>query len=82
MFTIEMDWDETAITILDESGQYEDIEIMMFDDVCYIRQFLEDTNKYSLIAFTPEMMYAFMKSFGLPAGAYKINPKKQKYRRT
>lgn len=73
MFTIEMDWDETAITILDESGQYEDIEIMMYEDVCYIRQYLEDTNKYSLIAFTPEMMYAFMTAFKLPEGAYRIN---------
>jgi hypothetical protein len=75
MFTIEMDWDETAITILDETGQYEDLEIMMYDDICYMRQFLEDTNKYSLIAITPEMMYEFMKSFKLPEGAYLVKHK-------
>ena len=26
MFTIEMDWDETAITILDPDGEYEDLD--------------------------------------------------------
>ena len=33
MFTIEMDWDETAITILDESGEFEDFQVFMYDDI-------------------------------------------------
>lgn len=72
MFTIEMDWDETAITILDEKGEYEDLQVIMYEDVCYIRQYFEETDRFSLISVSPEMMYALMKSFQLPQGAYKI----------
>ena len=32
MFTIEMDWDETAITILDSTGEHEDVQFLVYDD--------------------------------------------------
>ena len=38
MFTIEMDWDETAITILDPDGEYEDLQVIAYDDIVYMRQ--------------------------------------------
>mgnify|MGYP003659767581 FL=1 len=70
MFTIEMDWDETAITILDTNAEFEDLQVIMYDDIVYIRQFDEDTESFSLIAISPEMMLALQKSFTLPNGAY------------
>jgi hypothetical protein len=38
MFTIEMDWDETAVQVLDQTGEYEDVEYILYDDIVYIRQ--------------------------------------------
>lgn len=73
MFTIEMDWDETAITILDESGEYEDLQVLIYDDIVYIRQWFEEANRFSVVAITPEMFHALMVSMKLPEGAYKIN---------
>ena len=73
MFTVEMDWDETAITILDDSGQFEDFQIIIYDDIVYMRQWFEEANRYNVIALTPEMLHQFNLSFKLPVGAYMLN---------
>lgn len=67
-----MDWDETAITILDPNGEYEDLQVIMYDDIVYIRQWDEDFNTHVVMAVSPEMMLALQKSFQLPAGAYML----------
>lgn len=72
MFTIEMDWDEVAITILDESGQYEDLQVIIYDDIVYMRQWFEEANRFNVIAITPEMFQAIIASMKLPEGAYKL----------
>tara|TARA_B110000977_G_C10801327_1_gene386411 strand:- start:318 stop:563 length:246 start_codon:yes stop_codon:yes gene_type:complete len=72
MFTIEMDWDETAITILDTSAQHEDLQVIMYDDIVYIRQWEDDIGHYNYIVVTPAMMLALQTSFKLPVGAYNI----------
>ena len=70
MFTVEMDFDEIAITILDESGQYEDVQFFIYDDIVYIRQFFEQVGAFSVIAMTPEMFEEFRKALEKPEGAY------------
>ena len=72
MFTIEIDWDETAITILDDHGEYEDLQVIMYDDVVYIRQWDEDFQKHNYVVISPEMMLAFQQSWNLPNGAYRF----------
>jgi len=56
MFTIEMDWDETAITVLDQTGENEDVQFLIYDDVAYIRQFDNDTNRFSVITMSPDQI--------------------------
>jgi hypothetical protein len=34
-----MDWEETSITILDPGGEYEDMQVIMHEEVVYIRQY-------------------------------------------
>jgi hypothetical protein len=70
MFTVEMDFDEVAITILDDTGQYEDVQFFIYDDIVYIRQYFEQVEAFSVIAMTPEMFEEFRKSFDKPEGAY------------
>ena len=70
MFTIEMDWDETAITILYPDGEYEDLQVIAYDDIIYIRQWDEDIQRFILMSFSPKMFLSLMQSFKLPEGAY------------
>jgi hypothetical protein len=70
MFTIEMDWDETAITILDQTGNYEDVQFLVFDDIVYIRQWDEDLEKFDTIVMSPEMFDSFRSALNLPEGTY------------
>ena len=70
MFTIEMDWDETAITVLDQTGENEDVQFLIYDDVAYIRQFDNDTNRFSIITMSPDQIGEIIASMNLPEGAY------------
>ena len=70
MFTIEMDWDETAITVLDQTGENEDVHCLIYDDVAYIRQFDNDTNRFSIITMSPDQIGEIIASMNLPEGAY------------
>jgi hypothetical protein len=70
MFTIEMDWDETAITVLDQEGKYEDVQFVVFDDIVYIRQWDEDLDRFDTIVMSPEMFEEFRTALNLPEGAY------------
>lgn len=73
MFTIEMDMEETTITMIDPEGSYEDIEIFMYEDIVYIRQWNEDLNKFMVIASSPTQFMQLMYAFKLPEGAYVLN---------
>ena len=73
MFTIEMDWDETAITLLDPDGKEEDLQILMYDDIIYLRQWDEDINRFRLISASPKQFMQLMQAFKLPQGSYILN---------
>tara|TARA_B100000767_G_scaffold199406_1_gene186357 strand:+ start:1026 stop:1262 length:237 start_codon:yes stop_codon:yes gene_type:complete len=71
MFTNEFEFDSTVTTVMDESGEYEDVQLIIGDDTVYIRQFNDDKREttYDLIAMTPkmflEMQHALKKSEGM-----------------
>ena len=75
MITVEFDMDETAITILDVTGELEDIEAFLYDDYCHIRQWNEKKDWFDLIVLSPEMYLQLMKAFHLPEGAYVLEDK-------
>lgn len=73
MFTIEFDQDETCITILDDTGELEDVDALLYDDYCHIRQFNERTQRYEVITLKPTMYLKLMKAFELPEGTYDLS---------
>lgn len=75
MFTIEIDWDETAITILDPEGKKEDLQVYMYDDVVYIRQWMEEIERFLVIEASPLQFYSLINAMKLPEGAYKMEGK-------
>ena len=72
MFTIEMDWEETSITILDPQANHEDLQVIMYDDIVYIRQWDNSIEGHNYIVVSPDMMLALQAAFKLPVGAYNI----------
>jgi len=73
MFTVEMDFDEIEITVLDDGGRFEDVKVFSYDDVIYIRQFSEKKNKWDLIQMTPEMYAELMTAWQSPEGSFITN---------
>jgi predicted polyphosphate/ATP-dependent NAD kinase len=70
MFTVEMDHDETIVTVLDDVGIRGDVSFFFYDDMIYIRQFDEKKQKYEVILMSPEMWEEFMTAWKRPEGAY------------
>ena len=72
MFTNEFEFDHTIITVIDDEGAVEDVQIMLDDDSVFIRQFTETTNQYEVIIMTPKMYYEIIQSFTQSEGLYKV----------
>lgn len=72
MITVEFDMDETLITIMDNTGELEDVGALLYDDYCHIRQYNPKTDRYDVITMTPEMYLKLMKAFNLSEGAYDL----------
>ena len=70
MFTIEFEDDETLITILDVTGELEDVSALLYDDYCHIRQWDEKQQRFDVITMKADMYLKLMKAWNLPEGTY------------
>jgi hypothetical protein len=77
MFTIEMDWDETCITVLDDTGKQDDVQVIMYEDICYIRQWDPTVERHDIIALTPGQLEEIQQAWQLPEGAYQMRRKNE-----
>jgi hypothetical protein len=78
MFTVEMDYDETSIIILDPTSVHEDLQVWIYDDIVYIRQWDENIDEYNTMRVSPEMMAALGTSLSVPPGAYMLKKEEDK----
>lgn len=76
MFTTEFEHDEVLITLLDDTGTWNDILVYMYDDLVYIKQWDDDIENYKEIAMSPEMFAELMQAMKLPEGSYIMRSKK------
>ncbi len=72
MITIEFDMDETLITIMDNTGECEDVSVLIYDDYVHIRQYNNKINRFDVITMKPEMYLKIMKAWQLPEGTYDL----------
>lgn len=72
MITIEFDMDETLITIMDNTGELDDVSALLYDDYCHFRQWNEKSQMFDVITLKPEMYLKLMKAFNLSEGAYDL----------
>jgi hypothetical protein len=71
MFTNEFDHDEICITVLDDGGFHQDLQVLIYEDIVYLMQWDEDVECYTTIALSPGMFEEFTKALDLPEGAYR-----------
>lgn len=77
MFTNEFEYNATITTVLDESGIYQDVELIIEDDVVYIRQFSKEENRPSdLIEMSPKMFYDMLEALNQTEGFFVTKYKK------
>lgn len=72
MFTNEFDFDESVTIVMDETAEYEDIQLMITDDQVFIRQWDDDREKYEIICMSPKMFFELQEAMKLPAGLFSI----------
>jgi ABC-type sugar transport system substrate-binding protein len=70
MFSVEHEFDNTTITVLDDSGEQEDVAVILFDDVVYIRQYVEDTELASVVTMTPKMFAEMIEAYNRGEGSF------------
>ena len=75
MITIEFDLDETFINVMDDTGELEDVGVLLYDVYCHIRQWNEKNGMFDVITLKPEMYLKLMKAWQLPEGVYVLDKK-------
>lgn len=70
MFTIETEFDYTVITSLDERGSFEDIEVVLDEEVVYLAQAMPESNKRQILEITYQQFKDILIAIDLPDGAY------------
>jgi len=71
MITVEHEFGEDIITIIDPDGRFNDIEVILRSDTfCYLRQYNDTDNKYEVITCSPVMVDMLMRSYSLKEGVY------------
>jgi hypothetical protein len=72
MFTIELDTDRghgITITTLDNSGVNDDVEVILYDDQVFVRQF-DEFDGSQMIIMSVQQMKDIVAAMSLPEGAY------------
>ena len=70
MFSVEHEFDNTTITVLDDGGEQEDVAVILFDDLVYIRQYVEDTELASVVTMTPKMFAELIEAYNRGEGSF------------
>lgn len=72
MFTVEHIDDATVVTILDTTGQMEDVEVTFDGSGVWIRQFDLQNNEHELVFMQPNQWESLMASLHCEEGMYRL----------
>lgn len=72
MYTVEFDHDSVIITTLDESDSFEDVELMLGEDMTvFMRQWCEEMGEYQILYMSYQQLLDILVSIRSPEGAYR-----------
>jgi hypothetical protein len=69
MFTNEFEPSQTITTVIDEEGSFEDIKLVITDDLVYLEQW-NDEFEPDLIVLSHSQWYEILQALKTPEGAY------------
>lgn len=76
MITVEFEGEESVITVMDDEGGLEDVQSILWDDMCFIRQWNDTKKEYDVITLTAPMYLKLMESWKLAEGTYIMETRK------
>ena len=78
MYSVEFEHDDITITVLDESGVYEDLIVIIKDDVVLLEQaeLLHNIEICNTMVLTYDMLKDLLAAYSSPEGFYKRRHKK------
>jgi|TARA_B110000503_G_scaffold36695_1_gene59997 hypothetical protein len=71
MFSVEFDFDDITITVMDDSGNHSDLIVNSFDDIVYIRQYDEENETESIIDISPKQWEELIHAIHSQEGFFK-----------
>jgi len=72
MFTVEEEFDESIVTVMDNNGQYEDIIMYYSENGVYIVQYNEQVDSDTIIELSTEMWETMIEAYNRTKGTYII----------
>ena len=69
MITVEHKYDHRIITILDNNGKTDDVEIIVDEELCYIRQYTDDDD-FNIVVISPYMLKELVAAYDMAEGSY------------
>jgi hypothetical protein len=72
MFTIEFDFDEVCVTVVDDWSNHEDLIVNSFDDIVFIRQWCVEADRFVVIAISPAQWEDLIASMNSKEGAFQF----------
>lgn len=69
MITVEHKYDHSIITILDNNGKTDDVEIIVDEELCYIRQYTDDDD-FNIVVISPYMLKELVAAYDMAEGSY------------
>jgi len=71
MYTVEFEKDASVVTSLDETGRYEDVEMVISDDdTVYLRQYETSLNEHQIIYISYQQLLDLVTSLNSTEGAF------------
>jgi hypothetical protein len=70
MFSVEYDHDLVEITVVDETSSHEDLKVLSYDDIVFIKQWDEKKQDYMEIIISPDMFNELINSMNSPEGTF------------
>ena len=75
MFTVEEDFDETVVTVLDSQGVFQDVKMFFSEESVIITQIMTDDDEYvSVIEMSDRQWEKLILAYGRTAGSYRTTP--------
>mgnify|MGYP000131501524 CR=1 FL=1 len=72
MFQNEIDFEETITTLLDDGGQYEDVQLIIDDNEVFMRQWNESIQRYDLLVMSHRMFVELQQALNHTEGLFRV----------